>query len=189
MQKNENPVVLSLVLLIISVLVALLLSFTNSITKEKISENKVKEQNEALFEVLPDAKDFEKVEFGENELVKTVYEAKSGNTLVGYCVNVTPSGYGGVLDIMVGINSDMTLSGIKIVSHSETPGLGAKSTDESFTNQFENKKTDVPLGVIKSGTPKDNEIVAISGATITSTAVKNGVNAAIDAARFINGGV
>ena len=189
MQKNENPVVLSLVLLIISVLVALLLSFTNSVTKEKIAQNKAKEQSEALLAVLPGAKDFVKAEFVENELVKAVYEAKSGNDFVGYCVNVTPSGYGGVLDIMVGINPDMTLSGIKIVSHSETPGLGAKSTDERFTNQFKDKKTDVPLSVIKSGTPKDNEIVAISGATITSTAVKNGVNAAIDAVRNINGGV
>ncbi len=190
MQKNENPLVLSLVLLIISAVVALLLAFTNSVTKEKIAENTVIEQNAAKQEVLKEAFDFLEVEFeDETGIVKGIFQGVSQNgEHVGWCVNVTPSGYGGELDIMVGINLDKTLSGMKVVSHSETAGLGAKATDEKFSSQFKNKKTDKPLEVIKSGTPEENEIVAISGATITSNAVKTGVNAAMDAVNSLKGG-
>ena len=190
MKKNENPLVLSLVLLVISAVVALLLGFTNSVTKEKIAENVLIEQNAAKQEVLKEAFDFLEVEFGDKTgLVKGVFQGVDQNGKhVGWCVNVAPSGYGGELDIMVGINPDKTLSGMKVVSHSETAGLGAKATDEKFSSQFKNKKTDKPLEVIKSGTPKDNEIVAISGATITSKAVRTGVNAAIDAVNSVKGG-
>ena len=190
MQKNENPIVLSLVLLIISAVVALLLAFTNSITKEKIAENTIKEQNAAKQEVLEKAFDFLEVEFeDENGIVRSVYQGVNQNgEFVGWCVNVTPSGYGGELDIMVGINPDKTISGMKVVSHSETAGLGAKASEPKFSSQFAGKKTDKPIEVIKSGTPLENEIVAISGATITSKAVKTGVNAAIDAVESLKGG-
>lgn len=175
MQKNEKPMVLSAVLFIISVVVALLLAFTNSVTKDKIAENNLKEQNIAKQEVLSGAEEFTEIENHTDEtgLVQGVYEGKdaSGN-VIGWCVNVSPSGYGGALDIMVGIDSSGTVSGMKVVSHSETAGLGAKATDPSFSSQFTGKKTDAPLAVIKNGTPKENEIVAISGATITSEAVK-----------------
>lgn len=191
MQKNESPVVLSAVLLAISLVVALLLALTNSVTKDKIHENTLKEQNEAKQEVLPEAALFDEVTFSdETGLVKAVFEAKNADGVaVGWCADVFPSGYGGELDIMVGILNDGTVSGIKVVSHSETAGLGAKAAESAFSSQFSGKKTDVPLSVIKNGTPKDNEIVAISGATITSTAVKNGVNAAIDTIKKLNGGV
>lgn len=190
MQKNENPTVLSLVLLIISAVVALLLAFTNSVTKDKILENTIKEQNAAKQEVLEEAFDFLEIEFSDKTgIVRSVYQGVNQNgEFVGWCVNVTPSGYGGELDIMVGINPDKTVSGMKVVSHSETAGLGAKASEPDFSSQFAGKATDKPLEVIKSGTPLDNEIVAISGATITSNAVKTGVNAAIDAVSSIKGG-
>lgn len=191
MQKNENPVVLSAVLLVISLVVALLLAFTNSVTKDKIKENTIREQNAAKQEVLPEASTFEETAFSdETGMVKAVFAGKdAAESTVGWCVNVTPSGYGGELDIMVGILNNGTVSGMKVVSHSETAGLGAKAAEHDFSSQFFGKKTDEPLSVIKNGTPRDSEIVAISGATITSTAVKNGVNAAIDAVKQLNGGV
>ena len=190
MQKNENPIVLSLVLLIISAVVALLLAFTNSITKDKIAENTIKEQNAAKQEVLEKAFDFLEIEFEDKtDIVRSVYQGVNQNgEFVGWCVNVTPSGYGGELDIMVGINPDKTVSGMKVVSHSETAGLGAKASEPEFSSQFAGKKTDKPLEVIKSGAPEENEIVAISGATITSKAVRTGVNAAIDAVESLKGG-
>ena len=191
MQKNENPVVLSAVLLIISLVVALLLAFTNSVTKDKIQENTIKEQNAAKQEVLPEAASFEEIAFSdETGLVKAVFEGRdAAGSPVGWCANVTPSGYGGEIDMMVGVLNDGTVSGMKVVSHSETAGLGAKAAESGFSSQFSGKNTGEPLTVIKNGTPKDNEIVAISGATITSTAVKNGVNAAVDAVKKLNGGV
>lgn len=191
MQKNENPIVLSLVLLTISVVVALLLAFTNSITKDKIAANTLKEQNVAKQEVLAAATQFIETEFtDETGLVKAIYQGKdsSGNT-VGWCANVAPSGYGGELDLMVGIFPDGTISGMKVVSHSETAGLGAKASEPAFSSQFAGMPADGSLTVIKNGTPKANEIMAISGATITSRAVKDGVNAAAAAVSKLNGGV
>ena len=81
---------------------------------------------------------------------------------------------------MVGIDATTNqVSGINVVSNSETPGLGAKATDPSFSDQYKGKPTEA-LSVIKNGTPGDTEIIAISGATITSSAVTDGVNAAIE---------
>ncbi len=186
MQKNENPVVLSLVLLVISLVVALLLAFTNNVTREKISENTLKEQNEAKQQVMPAASDFVDFEYS-NGNVKAVYQAVSGNQMVGWCVNVTPNGYGGTIDMMVGINPDMSVSGIKVVSNSETAGLGAKCTDEDFSGQYAGKIG--PVSVIKNGEAKNNEIVAITGATITSAAATQGVNDAIEAVYAVGGGL
>ncbi len=193
MQKNENPIVLSVVLLLISAVVALLLAFTNSVTKDKIELNTINEQNAAKQEVLPQATTFGTVAqtaFSDNSgIVKAIYEGKNeAGELVGWCVSVAPSGYGGVLDIMVGINTDQTISGMKVVSHSETAGLGAKASEPAFSGQFSGKPTDSGLTVIKNGTPKENEIVAISGATITSKAVTEGVNAAVEAIEILSGG-
>ena len=190
MQKSENPVVLSLVLLITSVAVALILAFTNSVTKDKIAENTQKEQDAAKIEVLAGATKFEDVDFkDETGIVKAVYIGKNDEgKLIGWCANVQPSGYGGAIDTIVGFEKDGTVSGVKIVSLSETPGLGAKATDESFSGQFAGKKGDGSLTVIKSGEAGENEIMAISGATITSSAVKNGVNAAAKAVESVKGG-
>lgn len=190
MQKNENPIVLSAVLFIISVIVALLLAYTNSVTKDTIAENVIKEQNAAKQVVLASAETFAEVVYrDENGLVKAVFEGKDASgKAVGWCVNVVPNGYGGALDMMVGVLEDYTISGVQVVSHSETAGLGAKAQDPAFSSQFAGKKTDLPLSVVKNGAPKDNEIVAISGATITSSAVKDGVNAATAAVRRLDGG-
>lgn len=190
MQKNENPAVLSLVLLLISVVVALLLAFTNMITKDKIAENTLLEQNAAKQEVLSDATNFTEVENAEKpDMVKAVFEGKDGTGhVVGWCVNVAPFGYGGEVDLMVGILPDGTVSGMKVVSHSETAGLGAKASEPEFSDKFKGKSADGSVAVIKSGKPKENEIVALSGATITSKAVANGVNAAAEAVAALKGG-
>ncbi len=184
MQKNENPIVLAVILFLITASVALLLSYTNILTKDKIEENAVLEQTKARAEVMADAESFEKLELAldENSIVKEIYIAKntSGET-IGYCVSVTPNGFGGAMELTVGILLDDSLSGVKIVSLSETPGLGSKASEPAFLDQFVNKSIKDELAVIKSGTPKENEIIAVSGATITSTAVKNGINAARDA--------
>ena len=97
--------------------------------------------------------------------------------LQGWCVNVTPSGYGGAIDMMVGVTIDYKVSGVKVISNSESAGLGAKCTDDAFRKQFKGKGDTVK--VIKNGTPKDDEIVAITGATITSKAVTSGVADAV----------
>ena len=95
--------------------------------------------------------------------------SKDGN-IIGYTVKVSPSGYGGEISMMVGVNADLTISGVKILSLSETPGLGAKAQDEAFLPQFKGKNEKMAL---------KKDITAITGATITSTAVTLGVKEAI----------
>ena len=182
MQKNENPFVLAGILLVITAAVALLLAFTNSVTEDKIEQNTIKEQNEARQSVMAAAKDFTKLDaqLDPDGVVKEIYEGKDGETTVGYCVSVAPNGFGGAIDMIVGISSDKKVTGIKIVSMAETPGLGAKAQDDAFSGQFADKPA-TELKVIKSGTAEADEIVAISGATISSAAVTRGVNEAVKA--------
>lgn len=186
MQKNENPVVLSAVLLIISVIVALILAFTNSITEQKIAENTQKEQDAAKKEVMADATEFIDLNYSKDS-VKAVYQAMSGESICGWCVSVAPNGYGGEIDLMVGVDMNFNLTGIKVVSNSETAGLGAKCTEDKFSSQFAGKTA--PVSVIKNGEPTSSEIVAITGATITSSAVTEGVNEAVLAIKEIGGGL
>ncbi|MFR6344573.1 MAG: FMN-binding protein [Christensenellales bacterium] len=94
-----------------------------------------------------------------------------GNTL-GYCVSVAPNGYKGAINMNVGVKADGTLSGVRIGSNSETAGLGARVSEESFYGQYEGKTTPIVLG---------DQVQAITGATISSTAVTTGVNAAAEA--------
>ena len=176
---------LGLNLLIISAVAALLLALTNSVTASTIAQRNEQANAEARKLVLESAQDFEQVKDAKTDNskgveVSEIYEAKdaSGNT-VGYTLKVLPSGYGGTIELMVGIDSAKgQVSGINVVSNSETAGLGAKSTDPEFSDQYKGKPLE-ELSVLKNGTPGDTEIKAISGATITSTAVTNGVDAAI----------
>ncbi|CDA11593.1 RnfABCDGE type electron transport complex subunit G [Intestinibacter bartlettii] len=177
---------LGLNLLIISAVAALLLALTNSVTASTIAQRNEQANAEARKLVLESAQDFEQVKDVKTDNskgveVSEVYEAKdaSGKT-VGYTLKVLPSGYGGTIELMVGIDSAKgQVSGINVVSNSETAGLGAKSTDPEFSDQYKGKPLE-ELSVLKNGTPGDTEIKAISGATITSTAVTNGVDAAIE---------
>lgn len=177
---------LGLNLLIISAVAALLLALTNSVTAKTIAQRSEQANAEARKLVLSSAQDFEEVKDVKTDNTKgievaEIFEAKdaSGNT-VGYTLKVLPSGYGGEIELMVGIDSaNGQVSGINVVSNSETAGLGAKSTDPEFSDQYKGKPLE-ELSVIKNGTPGDTEIKAISGATITSTAVTNGVDAAIE---------
>ena len=177
---------LGLNLLIISAVAALLLALTNSVTASTIAQRNEQANAEARKLVLESAQDFEEVKDVKTDNskgveVSEIYEAKdaSGNT-VGCTLKVLPSGYGGTIELMVGIDSAKgQVSGINVVSNSETAGLGAKSTDPEFSDQYKGKPLE-ELSVLKNGTPGDTEIKAISGATITSTAVTNGVDAAIE---------
>ena len=177
---------LGLNLLIISAVAALLLALTNSVTSSTIAQRNEQANAEARKLVLESAQDFEQVKDVKTDNskgveVSEIYEAKdaSGNT-VGYTLKVLPSGYGGTIELMVGIDSAKgQVSGINVVSNSETAGLGAKATNPEFSDQYKGKLLE-ELSVLKNGTPGDTEIKAISGATITSTAVTNGVDAAIE---------
>lgn len=183
-------------LLIVCAIAAVLLGYTNEITYDKIQEQLVKASDEAREAVLPDAELFEKLDDSTFSTLKSnekynfiteIYTAKSSGNIVGYAVKATPKGYAGGIEVVIGVTADGTVQGIKVGNNSETPGLGKNAATPKFQDQFNGKVWDNPVNVIKSGTPKDNEIAALAGATITSRAVADGVNQALDAAKELSG--
>lgn len=171
---------LGIILLAICAISAVVLGYTNEVTKPSIEKQAELANIESRQTVLADAKEFSKVEedFG-SSLVAEVYEGKVDGEVVGYTVKTTPSGYAGAVEVMIGIGIDGKIKGVSIGNHSETPGLGAKAADVAFNGQYVDKSVDSEVEVIKNGNPADNQIVSISGATITSRAVTVGVNEAI----------
>jgi electron transport complex protein RnfG len=165
---TKEMVRLSGILCAITLVVTIILTFANALTKDVIKENTMALENKARQELIP-AESFEQVS-------ENIYEGRSKSGVIGYCVTVAPGGYGGAINMIVGVNADGSVSGINIVDHSETPGLGAKAQGGGFTSQFENVNTPVKAVKAKNG---DNEINQISGATITSNAVVDGVNEAV----------
>ena len=168
-------------LFLITAIVAAALAGVNSITEDKIAQAKEAKNQMATQKVLPEGKDLKSVEFtDETGIVKEVF-APSGNKTAGqYAVKVTPSGFGGELTMMVGV-ADGKVSGVAIVSHAETPSLGATAASNNskgtqFREQFVGLSGD--LAVTKDGGTVD----AITSATITSRAVTDGVNAALKCA-------
>ena len=116
-----------------------------------------------------------------------VAEDASGETL-GYAFTITDSeGYGGDIQFAMVVQNDGTLHGISILSISETAGLGMKATTDDFKNQFKDKNVE-KFTYTKTGASSDDEIDAISGATITTNAMTNGVNAGLCAFRYVEGG-
>ena len=171
--KNENLVKyilrLTLTLLLITGVVAAALAGVNAITKDAIAANQEKKTQEALAVVLPEAGSLQKMELtGDTGIVSEVYT--DGES---YAVKVLPSGFDGTITMMVGI-SEGKVTGISVISHTETPGLGAvaaaqNAKGEAFRGQFVGQEGTLAVG---------NQIDAMSGATITSNAVVTGVNAA-----------
>ena len=104
-----------------------------------------------------------------------VYVGKdsSGND-VGATIKVTTKGFAAGLELTIGIGSDGTVTGMRVNSHGETAGLGANATKPEFYEQFNGMPADGSLAVTKDG----GEVVALTGATITSRAVTNAINVA-----------
>ena len=176
---NEN-FKLGRTLLIITAIAGVILGFANSLTKDAILENS-KINKEDLKAILAEAESIRDIEFTETETVKEVYEAVNGNDVVGHVLKVTSKGFHGPVDFIIAISDEDKVSGIKVLSHSETPGLGAKIEEEKFTTRFSDKGIAEDLEVVKVTPNKDNEVEAISGATTSSKATVSAVN---DAIRF-----
>ena len=170
---------LSGMLCLITLVAALLLAGVNSLTEERIAQASEKASQEAMQAIIPEATEFE-------PLSDSVYEAKNAGKTIGFAVSVAPRGFGGAISMMVGISADGTVYGIEILENSETPGLGAKAAGEDFKNQFKGKDAD--LSVVKTPTNSSAEIQAITGATITSRAVAEGVKTASQKVAEIKGG-
>jgi electron transport complex protein RnfG len=172
---------LTVILTIICVVAATALALTYNLTKEPIAYQKrlktIRAVN-AVFTKYGDTAGLQLVgiPFCEDETAqkscRTFYQVKHNDEIIGTAFKVFRSGYGGPLVIMVGVDSTDTISGIQVVSHSETPGLGANITKETFYSQF----AGVQAGASEWKLRKNGgEIDQVSGATISSTAAMQAV--------------
>lgn len=174
MDKIIKP---GIVLFIICTVAATLLGYVFDITREPVRVQEEKTRNIAMQEVLPLATEFTDINMS-NDDIKSVYEGTDGGEVVGYAITTAPKGYGGEVVMLTGVDLDGTVTGVSILSMQETPGLGANASNPEFRNQYIGKSSDI--SVTKSSPAKDNEIEAMTSATITSKAVTAGVNASVD---------
>ena len=173
---------LTLTLLLIAAVVAAALALVNQITKPVIEEANQAKTQEAIASVLPGGYEKEISDFpDETGLVSKVYQGAQG-----YALEVTPAGFDGTITLMVGVDFSGNVLGISIISHSETAGLGAVSAADTaaghaFRNQFIGQSGQVH--VKKDGGTMD----AITGATVTSRAICDGINAALACVASLGG--
>lgn len=171
--KIKELIMPVIVLTLIATVMTALLGGTNLLTKDRIEVLTAKSEAAAAQRVIK-AKDYEKGQMGEY----TYFTAKNGNELEGYAFSVSSNGYGGAVKVVVGIDITGKVTAIEVTDVSgETPGLGQNAKSSSFAQQFSQKK-DV-ISVVKSN-PDENEVQAITGATITSEAVANAVNTSFE---------
>lgn len=177
------------ILFVITLIAGCLLGAVYEVTKEPIHQQEIKAKNEACQSVFEDADTFEQIELSEQALTEAatieeefsttideVSAAKDQNgAVLGYVITVTNhEGYGGDIQYSMGVKADGTLNGISFLSISETAGLGMRA-EEVLSPQFQNKKVN-SFSYTKTKASGDDQIDAISGATITTNAVTNGVN-------------
>lgn len=183
----KEIVKLGVVLALFCFIAAALLGFTNEMTKDKILEQRAIENEKAMMAVLPEAKTFEALSDEELEAMKNEIKtlaacsiglSQSGE-VVGYVFKTLPGGYGGVVEVITGIGTDQTVKGVRVGNHQETPGLGAKAKEAPYYSQYENMDASKAMAY--------TDVDAISGATITSDAVTDGVNVAIEAYAKVGG--
>ena len=157
-----------LVLTCICLLVTALLAYINTVTSPIIAESEKKAAQEAMSEVLSQADSFKQVAFDTaTERVTEIYRAENG---AGYVFMLTTKGYGGDMKLICGVKADGTIEACKTLSHSETSGLGSKTAEDPYRDQYAGKNAETL-----------NEVDAISGATISSTAYKNAIEEALEA--------
>jgi electron transport complex protein RnfG len=200
-EKKSSIIKDALILFIITIIAGVSLGFVYELTLPVIQEQELKKQTEAYGAIYPDAAEFA----ADEDLTKLAGEAVvkvlepnglTGNTIdaafvaldasgekIGYVMTITSSnGYGGAISLSLGYSVDGVIQGMEIISMNETPGFGAKANEPVFKDQFKGKKAD-QIEFTKSGATEENQIDAVSGATITTTAITNAVNSGL---RFIN---
>lgn len=195
----------ALALTLITLVAGVALGGVYEITKDPIARQEAQAKAEAYEQVFTDAAAFEEVKM-DDTLIQTIrdqldqegYKAQSieeimraedqSGEMLGYAFTVvTSEGYGGDIQFSMGVQNDGTLNGISILSIGETAGLGMNADTPAFKDQFVGKQVE-QLQYTKKGATQDDEINAISGATVTTNAMTNGVNAGLCAFQYEKGG-
>lgn len=173
----KNILKLTAILFAITAVVAALLAGANLLTKDRIAAAKAEKLLQSVAQVLPGGENAQQIDFvtEDDSGVKAIYQNENG-----YAVQVETAGFGGMITVMVGVSNDAKVLGVRIVSHSETPSLGARAeSDASFRDSFVG--LDGFVQVSKDGGEADT----LTGATVTSRAVADAVNMALAAVRSL----
>ena len=160
-------------LLIVAVAISILIAI-NTLTADIITRRTEEKRQAVMASVIPGANVFSEM-YNEDPTIDRISGAYDGTSFLGYCVEVTSKGFGGAIHLIVGVDENGSVTGVSILDHCENPALGAKAADPAFLNQYIGKSGSI---TINSGS---NAIQAITGATTTSKAVTQGINAALTA--------
>ncbi|WP_029230714.1 RnfABCDGE type electron transport complex subunit G [Butyrivibrio sp. VCB2006] len=190
MNDTKSMIKNALILFAITLVAGVLLGLVYQVTKEPIAYQDKLAQDKANQSVFASAQTFEDVDLDEAAVaevtaahpgvtIESVKKAVDGSGAAGYVIQVKSKGYGDFIEYTVGITNDGNINGISIISIAETPGLGMNA-DKVIRPQFVDKAA-TQFSVVKNGqlTDSSTQIEAISGATITSRAVTEGVNGAV----------
>lgn len=190
MNKQEIITLLknTLIMLLITLVAGGILGVVYEVTKTPIAEMELKVKQQANQKVFTNADEFTALDIEDYKStlsysgvdISEVLEAHSASgDMLGYVMEVTShEGYGGDIIFRIGISENGSTNGISITSISETAGLGMRA-EEVIVPQFKGRTSEV-FEVVKTGSVMDNQIDAISSATITSKAITKGVNAALE---------
>ncbi len=162
----------ALKLLAICTVAGLCLAVTYGFTNPKIKQQQADAEKAGYLSLFPDTGSFEEIAFnttGFPSVTKVVKIQNGGGNVTGFCVLLNTKGYRGNIGLTVGFLPDGQLAGVRIGSNSETVGLGSKVAEPAYYMQYQGKNPPLSLG---------RDITAISGATVSSRAVLNGVNLA-----------
>ena len=168
--KNNNfkeNFIPAIVLVCICLVVSLALAATYNVANPTILANQQKSADEARMEVLPDGDNFTQYD---GKLVNGVDDCYIADNKAGMAVTAEYKGFGGAVKVMIGIDADGKITGVKVTEHSETPGLGTKAADPGYLKQYQGV-SEATAGHIND----DPNIDAVTGATITSNAVYGSV--------------
>lgn len=191
-------------IMLITVIMGAILGTVYSVTKEPIEKAEEKAKQEAYKDVFPEADNI--VTIGEenldykqvNDLIQSFgfthdtideisYAVDADKNLIGFIVVVTnDNGYGGDIQMVVGMRTDTTITGLAFLVLDESPGLGMEADKDKFKSQFIGKH-ETRYEYSKTGAVVENQIDAISGATITTSAVTDGINAAVALITILGG--
>ncbi len=158
--------------MLICALAAGALAYVYAKTKPVIEERKVEAEKEAIQSVFPQAAEVKIIIKGKDNF-KVVFDKDQQE--LGVAMKAAPMGYSGLIEILVGVTKEGKVSAIKILNQNETPGLGTKTAEPKFYEQFAGKQ-DKELALKKDA----GTIDAVTAATISSRAVTKGVQEAVD---------
>ena len=146
--KSKEIGKLGAILCVICLVSSFILAYMNNVTKPIIEKQEQIASDNSRKEILPEADKFEKLEISnaektavEEAKVVEVFKATKDGNKVGYTFKALPKGYGGEVEVFVGISNDGNITGVKVGRHNETPGLGAKASAE-FKDQYMNKSVE-----------------------------------------------